>query len=151
MKFLFYYQIYTEIEISATKEIVFSVITNLTDYKIWNPHIYHLDGNANEGNFIKIILHWPDLKSNIYYLKITEFKENEKLSWTGIFKFPGLLNGNHSFVIKETSKDKVLLIHKESFSGILVPIFKPWLKGSITKGFININNSLKHFSENLTL
>ena len=53
-------EIYTEIEIQASDDKVWHILTDFKSYPLWNPFIRKADGNIKLGGKLKIILQPPD-------------------------------------------------------------------------------------------
>ena len=144
---IFKFSIETEIIIKAPKEKVWQILINFTDYHLWNPHLHLIEGTVNLNEKLKVYLHWPNLQPNQYQLRITNIDEYECLGWLGCFKRPGLLDGQNYFRLQSIDSGKTKVTHQEYFSGCLVPIFKPWLKSSVARGFTNIDQALVSYCE----
>ncbi len=72
---------------------------------------------------------------------------NKEFSWLGRFLFPGIFDGEHIFIIKPTESG-CLLIQKEKFSGLLVPLLWSGLDKDTRAGFELMNKALKIRAEN---
>ena len=59
----------------------------------------------------------------------------------------GLLDGEHLFVLETIGEAQVRFVQKEAFSGILLPIMRPWLKGQGFEAFGMMNWALKKAAE----
>lgn len=136
----------TEIIIEASKEKVWSVLTDFESYPDWNPFITSIQGEPKEET--KLIAKLRLNPETAMTIKPTVMKvtENEEFEWYGTTPLR-FFNGRHSFTIEEIAVDKVKLVHAEVFTG--------WLKGMILKkvgdqtreGFIAMNNALKERAE----
>jgi hypothetical protein len=56
---------------------------------------------------------------------------------------PGIFDGEHSFELLAQGQGQTRFIHKEIFSGILVPMFWSTLDRDTRAGFNNMNQALK--------
>ncbi len=141
---IFKLKLHSEIEINADSEDVWAILSNFPMYKDWNPVIPTAAGAAETGAILNVCIHWPGMKPNDYKLKVLSARINHELRWLGHFLFPYLLDGDHSFLIEPVGAKHVRLIQFENFSGLLVPIFLPWLRNEILFGFEKLNNAIKH-------
>lgn len=139
-------EIYTEIEINAPASIVWSILTDFENFPQWNPFIKEIFGTKQVGSQIKGFIKPPN--SNGMKLKptILTYEPEKELRWFGRLWIPKLFDGEHSFIIKKISHDKVLFIQKERFNGLLVPFFSGLLKDT-ESGFEMMNNALKQIAE----
>jgi hypothetical protein len=135
-------QIKTEIVINASKEKVFSILTNLQDYEKWNPFIIKSEGKPLEGARIKNTMMNGD-KTITFRPRLVKVKKNEAFEWIGHLGFKGLFDGHHYFHIKEVSENQVNLIHGENFSGILSSFTLKKIGEQTRKNFISMNEALK--------
>ncbi len=111
-------QIRTEITIDASKEKVWNILTDLDNYKNWNPFIIISEGKVREGNqIINTMKNGRDImKFKPIILKV---EENNYFEWLGSLWFKGLFDGRHYFKIESADENQIKLIHGEHFSGIL--------------------------------
>jgi hypothetical protein len=131
-------QIRTEIQINATPEKVWNVLTDFSSFPEWNPFVKKLEGEVAVGNQIKISL--PGMNFKPVVLK---FETNKELRWLGHLFFKGLFDGEHSFTIIDNQDGTSTFVHAENFGGILVPIFKKMLLNDTKPGFEKMNQALK--------
>jgi hypothetical protein len=139
-------EIHTEIDINAHAEKVWQILQDFTNYPQWNPFIKSAEGNVREGEFLKVQIQPPGRSAMTFQPKVLKAEANRELRWKGKLLFPGLFDGEHSFVLKSISPQKTKFIHSEKFTGILVPLFKSVLKDS-QKGFELMNEALKNRAE----
>lgn len=139
-------EIYTEIIIDSSLDKVWEVFSDFSSYTTWNPFIRSLDGDIQVGAKIKVLLSPPDSKEMVFKPKILEFQEKKKIVWLGNLIFPGLFDGKHSFEFVDTGSG-IKFIQKESFSGILLPLFSKMLDDNTKRGFVLMNEKLKYICE----
>jgi hypothetical protein len=87
----------------------------------------------------------PSGVSRTYRPKVTRVVHEKELRWLG--KIPGFLSGEHVFVIEKLAEDRVRLVHREVFSGLLVPFFGKSLDTDVKRGFEEMNLALKKRAE----
>ncbi|KAG9323803.1 hypothetical protein KVV02_002249 [Mortierella alpina] len=156
----------TSIEINADPATIYSILTDLSRYHEWNPHMFEARGDAVVGQKI-----WIRVKAMDVQPTVIVADKDKQLTWSNVlFGVPGLANGDHSFVItpleyddqasqeessqeggKEIRLRKVLrsrLDNFETFWGVAVPALR--LFGSLD-GFIadfeRVNEALKRRAE----
>jgi hypothetical protein len=138
-------EIRTEIDISASSSKVWRVLTDFERYAEWNPFIRRIQGQPVEGTKIRIYITTPAGVNREYSPKVTKFVDGRELRWTG--KIPGLLSGEHIFVIDPVSDESIHLVHREVFSGLFATFLSASLDSDVKKGFDEMNAALKKRSE----
>jgi hypothetical protein len=88
-----------------------------------------------------------DSKEMTFTPKIIVYKEGQELQWSGHLLFPGLFDGRHIFKIVDNGNNTVTFIHKEIFTGILVPLFLNTFDDNAKKGYVLMNEKLKEICE----
>ena len=118
-------------------------------YPNWNPYIREISGNVEVGKKLKVYMKPEWEKGATLHPRIIRLVPKKELTWRGSFYFPGLLDGEHSFIIEETGTRKVRFIQKETFSGLAIPLITASL--SIEEGtkrsFSEMNRALKKKAE----
>ena len=137
----------TRIQISASPEKVWSILTDFKTYPEWNPFIKNAQGQVKVGAKLKIDLSPPHAKAMVFQPMVKSVVENREFSWVGHFLFPGIFDGEHIFNIKPTEPGS-LLIQKENFSGLLLPLLWESLDKDTREGFEQMNQALKEKAEN---
>jgi hypothetical protein len=136
-------EIYTEIEINASCQRVWQLLTDFSSYPEWNPLIREAKGDIEKGRKIEVYIQPPGGGGMRFRPVILEAEENRQLRWLGHLGIPGLFDGEHIFTITPLSANRIKFVHREIFNGLLVFVFKNSLQTSTKEGFIAMNQSLK--------
>ena len=136
----------TEIKINASPERVWSILTDLEKYTEWNPFIKNAKGKVQAEQKLEVIISPPNSKEMVFKPVVKSVIENSEFIWLGRFLFPGIFDGEHIFNL-ESLDDQTLLVQKENFSGILVPIMWNNLDTNTRAGFELMNKALKARAE----
>lgn len=136
----------TEIEIAAPITKVWRILTDFNHWKEWNP-ICQASAVASLGSKVTVMMGGKDGKDGMKYTPvITNFEAPKYFRWRGKMMAGFLFTNDKVFELEEMGSG-TRLIHKEAFSGILVPLF--W--GKLNKGVIpmlkSMNDSLKITAE----
>ncbi len=116
--------ILTTIEIDAPPPAVWSVLIDTDDYPLWNPMIAGLKGRLAKGSVIENIEGHGDDRTIIWPRVLVADKERE-LRWRGhLWGVPGLLVGEHYFLLRPTAHG-TLFTQGEHFNGALLWLFDP--------------------------
>lgn len=136
-------ELHTEIDIDADPERIWAVLTDFPAYAAWNPCIPKAAGEARAGSRLEVKIAWPGLKPGPYVLQVLDVKPARELRWLGHLGRPGLMDGDHRFLIEPIGSDRSRLTQRERFSGWLVPLMAPWLRRNVLVGFERMNAALK--------
>ncbi|WP_020533520.1 SRPBCC domain-containing protein [Flexithrix dorotheae] len=136
----------TEITINASKEEVWSVLTNNENYQNWNPFIVESKGRVEKGNRIVNTMKNGNQKM-VFKPVIKSVRKNEYFSWLGSLWIPGIFDGYHFFHLEEVSAKKVKLTQGEQFSGLLSGMILKKIKTQTEAEFIKMNEALKQVVE----
>jgi hypothetical protein len=137
----------TSIEIDAKPARVWSVLTDFANYPRWNPFFRAIDGELEVGKTLDIAVEPPGGRAMKFHPVVLAVEPDRELRWKGKLLIPGLFDGEHWFRLRPSQHGKVVLEHGESFSGILVPRFKPSLDSHTRAGFVAMNEALKREAE----
>ncbi|MBL7817918.1 MAG: SRPBCC domain-containing protein [Saprospiraceae bacterium] len=117
-------EIKTAIDIAASPEAIWSVLTHFSEYKNWNPFIKLVEGDFRVGNRVKI-----NAGGMVFRPEVLVFNPNKEIVWLGKLLFTGLFDGEHRFTIIDNGNGECTFKHEERFNGLLVGLFsKNWIQ-----------------------
>lgn len=137
----------TEIEIAASPERVWQILTDFGSYPEWNPFIRSVKGKACRCARLVARIQPPGSKGITMRPTIIRIDPNHQLRWYGCLWLPWLFDGEHVFTIEPIDSGKVRFIHCERFTGVLVPFVWKSLNNGTRKGFEEMNQALKSRAE----
>jgi len=143
-------ELHTQIDISASAERVWQLLTDFASYPQWNPFIRRISGEPTTGERLNVRLEPPESRGITLRPKVLTAEPNHQLRWLGHLFVPGLFDGEHSFVIQSLEGDRVRFVQREAFGGLLVPLFARSLDTSTLLGFEEMNQALKERAEAAT-
>lgn len=132
----------TTIDIDATPQAVWAVLTDFAAYGDWNPFMDRAEGTPEVG--AKLVIHMAPHGGRGMTFKpiVLAASPGQELRWLGKLGVGGLFDGEHSFVLTPNDDGTTQLSHGERFSGILVALLKGTMKNSHA-GFEAFNLALK--------
>jgi hypothetical protein len=133
----------TTIEIDASANMVWNVLTDFSRYGEWNPFIRSIHGKAKQGEQLEVFLQPPGGNGMRFRPVILALQPEQELRWLGRFMLPGIFDGEHQFQIEPIGEGRTRLIHREFFSGLLVPLLWRSLETQTRQGFVEMNHALK--------
>lgn len=140
-------EIVTEIEIEASPENVWQILMDFAAYPKWNPFIKSIEGKPQVEAGLKVFIQPPGSSGMNFSPTVTAFERAKNFQWKGRLLLPGIFDGTHSFIIEPVNENRVLFIHSEQFSGLLVPILWRKLNTGTRRGFNEMNVALKKEAE----
>ena len=137
----------TEIDIDAPTEAVWSALMNFENYGAWNPFVREISGEPRVGNVLSVFIK-PEGGSGMKLRpKVVKADENRVFAWKGKLGINGIFDGQHEFIIEPKTAGTVRFVHREEFSGVLVPVLWPMLEKNTRRGFEDMNKALKTLIE----
>jgi hypothetical protein len=140
-------EINTELEIMASSERVWQVLTDFPNFGKWNPVIIEIKGETKVNTKLEIHLRTRSGKSRIYKPTITKLEPNHELRWVGKSFFPGIFNGERIFTIDSIGASTVLFFHREIFTGVGAYLAGDRLENDIRHTLNEMNVALKKQAE----
>ena len=141
------HELHSEIEIGASPQVVWDVLTDLGAYPQWNPFITEARGEVEVGARLTNRLEPPGGRAMTFRPVITAAEPANTLEWLGRFGVPGVFDGRHRFELVETPSGGTRLVHTEHFRGALVRMLRTSLDTSTLDGFEAMNEALKARAE----
>jgi hypothetical protein len=140
----------TEIDISATPEKAWEVLTDFDSFPQWNPFIRQINGSAEIGTKLKIQLQTSGGKSRTYRPTVTKVDPNHELRWFGKSIIPGIFNGERIFTIESLKTNHVRFVHMEIFTGLGVALVGNRLDKDMNESFVKMNRAFKEKVEQVS-
>lgn len=137
----------TEIEIDAPASKIWSILMNFDKYPEWNPFIISITGRPHLRERLNVTIQPKGGKPMRFKPKVTLFKKHLQFGWMGNVLMVGLFDGHHIFDIHQKKEGGCTFVHREQFSGLLVPLFWGKLNTQIRAGFEAMNSVLKELAE----
>lgn len=133
----------TSIEIDASANAVWTVLMDFDRYSEWNPFIRSIQGETKQGEQLEVFIQPPGSNGMKFRPVIVALQPERELRWIGRLFLPGIFDGEHQFQIEPIGENRTRLIHREVFSGLLVPLMRWSLETQTRQGFEEMNRALK--------
>lgn len=134
--------IQTQIHIDASPATVWAILIDFDRYPSWNPFVKAIRGTVDVGNQIE-----ADLPGMTFKPTVLAFEPEQAFEWLGHLWVKGLFDGRHRFRLEANPDGSTTFHHCESFTGLLVPLFKGMLQNQTKPGFEEMNRALKAQAE----
>jgi hypothetical protein len=132
-----------EIEIQASAERVWQLLTDFAKFPEWNPFIRWAKGEAKTGARLEVHIQPSGASGMTFKPIVLKAEPNHELRWLGRLLMPGLFDGEHIFTIETLGTARVRFTQREIFTGLLVPILANSLDTNTRRGFEEMNQALK--------
>jgi hypothetical protein len=137
----------THIKISAPAQRVWQLLTDFAAYGRWNPLIRSISGEPKEGCRLRVFLQPPGSRGKTFRPVVLRAEPDKELRWLGRLFVPGLIDGEHRFIIEPAVGGSVTFTQAEEFKGLLVPVLWKNLDKNTREGFQLMNEALKRLAE----
>jgi hypothetical protein len=137
----------SEIEIQASTERVWQLLTDFASFPQWNPFIRRASGEIRAGANLVVNIQPSGASGMTFKPTVLKVDPNRELRWLGHLVLPGLFDGEHIFTIKPLGNNRVRFSQREIFNGLLVPLLGRSLKTDTQRGFEEMNQALKARAE----
>ena len=138
----------TEIEINASTERVWQLLTDFEAYAQWNPFIRSIEGKPEPDSKLKIFIQPSGTSGMKFSPTVLKAEPQKELRWLGSLLIRGVFDGEHILTIEPLAENRVKFTQREQFSGLLVPLFWSGLDTDTRRGFNEMNAALKDRAEN---
>jgi hypothetical protein len=135
------YTLHTAVEIEATPQEVWTVLTDLPSYEHWNPFIVASSGDVKPGATLTNTMRDASGESTFTPTVLTAHPGRE-LRWLGRVTPGGIFTGEHLFRIEQVAPNRVRLTQTERFTGVLVPFYRGHLRDATLPQFHAMNHAL---------
>lgn len=142
-------QIERSVEIAASSERVWEVLADFGGYRDWNPFLLSVSGQPVQGARLRVRIRPRGRRALTFRPRVTVAIPGRELRWLGQSFVPGLLDGEHAFVLHPLGAGACLLVQTESFRGLLVGLAGKELD-AIADGFDRMNQALRSRAEERT-
>ena len=140
------HEIRTQIEIEATAEQVWEVLTDFAAYPEWNSVMWPDGGEVRSGARLRVRVRMPGGLRVKFQPIVRRAERGRELCWHG--RLPArLLEGVHYFTIEPLGENRVRFVQREVYAGILAPIYIRVMEGWVRRAYQEMNRELKLRSE----
>jgi hypothetical protein len=103
--------------IQASKEKIWSILTDAPNYPEWDPWMMRIEGTIAPG--AKLIAYNKISPGQAFPASVTEFIPGQRMAWTGGMPF-GLFKGVRSFTLTPKGDGRIEFTLQEEFTGPLL-------------------------------
>jgi hypothetical protein len=135
------YTLQASVQINASPQRVWAILTDLPAYRRWNPFIISSGGRLRVGATLTNVMH--DATGNTTFTPTVQVIDpGRELRWTGRVGPGGIFDGRHTFTIVRLGPDRVRFTQREDFTGVAVPFYQGRLHADTLPQFRAMNAAL---------
>jgi hypothetical protein len=128
------------IDIAASPQAVWDVLTDVGAYTEWNPFLTLGRAPRAVGDRLSVTIR-PGHRKMTFRPTVTAFEPGREISWLGRFLAPGIFDGAHTLGLEPLPNGHTHFRQREVFRGALVPFMKSVLRDT-SEGFAAMNAAL---------
>jgi hypothetical protein len=136
-------QLDNELEINASAERVWQLLTDFASFPQWNPFIQHVSGQLKRGAQLEVTLQPSGTHATTIRPIVLKTEPNRELRWIGRWLLPGLLDDEHIFTIEPLDAERVRFTQREIFTGLLAAFHARSRNTDTRRGFREMGKALK--------
>jgi hypothetical protein len=144
---MFWKSIKDTVEINASPESVWRLLTTFEAYPEWNRSIRYVKGEPKVDARLEVSIQPPGGREMTFHPTVTVVEPNRELRWRGRLWTRGIFTGVHIFRIEEIGENRIRFVQTENFFGLLVPFMGKRLYETALAGFRQMNETLKKMAE----
>ena len=137
----------TEVEINASPQRVWDVLTAFDQFGNWNPFMTHAEGDIVGGARLRVRIEPPGGRAMTFKPRVVRAVAGQELRWLGRLLIPGVFDGEHIFEISPAVDGRTRFVQREEFRGLLVPVLWNSMATNTKNGFEAMNEALKERAE----
>jgi hypothetical protein len=140
-------QLRSQIDIDASPERVWRILTDFDAYPQWNPFLTRASGAVRPGERLTVRMQPAGGRATTFRPTVLEATPARRLRWLGRLLVPGIFDGEHSFTLEPLGERRTRLTQQERFRGLLVPVLSRFLERRTLPAFEQMNRALKGRAE----
>jgi hypothetical protein len=137
------------VTINTSADRIWQILVDFARYPEWNPFVTSVAGEPIVGKRLNVRLRPPGGMAMTFKPRVLVASPGRELRWIGRLLFPGLFDGEHSFIIEPIPANSCRLVQAEKFTGLLVGLFGKGFDATAA-GFEQMNQALKARAERAT-
>jgi hypothetical protein len=133
----------SSIDINASPEEIWSVLTDFANFHSWNPFMRWIKGDLRKGAKLEVRIQPTGARGTTFKPTVLNVDPPRELRWIGHLWIKGLFDGEHILRIEPIGNDKARFYQKEIFNGLFVRLLAKGLDKDTLRGFNEMNEALK--------
>jgi hypothetical protein len=141
-------EVFTQIEIKATKEQVWSILTDFEKMPEWSSSFQGIEGEFKEGGKATSYFKAPIGKKNMKFEHtLIEFKENVSFGWSDPLMLG--MKDHHIYKLETLENGNTLFIQTDGVEGGATHFMGKLMTNNMEKMYLKFNQELKDRVESI--
>lgn len=136
-----------EIEINASAEQVWQLLTDFAQFSQWNPVIQHVNGQPIAGSQLEVTTQPAGAERVISRPTVVKAEPNRELRWLKRSLIPGMFGAERVFTIEVLDANRVRFTQREIFTGLFSAFLTSRQNAENRRGLREMNHALKQRAE----
>jgi len=136
-------QLDNAVEINASAERVWQLLTDFAQFPQWNPFIQRVSGEPIAGSRLDVTIQPSGTEATTIRPIVMKAEPNRELRWRGQWLTSGLLDDEHIFTIEPLETGRVRFTQREIFTGIFSSFAAHRRNTDTRRGFREMGQALK--------
>ena len=141
----FHWSIYTEVEIDAPKEKVWSVLTDFQQMPQWSKTLQNIEGSLTNGTKTKVVYIFKG-KSRVIHHTMVDFEDGTQFGWSDTL-IP-FAKDRHIYRVEAISDSRSRFVQTDEVKGPTALLVSGMLMAEMSKTYPIFNEALKAIVEN---
>lgn len=135
------------VDISASPEMVWRVLTDFASYPKWNPFLRNVQGDAAQGRQMKVRARLSRSSVHRFPVRVIKAVPAAELCCRGKLWVKGLFDREYTAIIIPDGVKGVRFVQRVSFSGLLAPAILPFIHMKVQVRLDLMSTALKKVAE----
>jgi hypothetical protein len=136
-----------EVEILASAERVWQLLTDFASFPSWNPFLQQVRGEATAGKQLEVTVQPTRAHATTSRPTVLMAEPNRELRWREQLLIPGLLDIEHSFTLLPLDAGRVRFTQRQIHTGLFSSLPASRRYADLRRGFRAMNQALKQLAE----
>ena len=137
----------TTVDIHASAEVVWRVLTDFPEYGKWHPLFASLQGKLSVGKRLKLRARDKQKRDHQFTPLVVKVVPAAELRWRRWRLLEGVFDREQIFLIVPNGVKGVRFVQREKFSGLLVSLLMPIVAKKTLKAIMLVNLAIKRAAE----
>jgi hypothetical protein len=112
----------THVDVDAPRSAVWAILTDLSSYPEWNPHVIRAEGDLRAGADLTLRVRRAGVRDREMTVRVADLQPERRLEWVGTVLSPLVFRGRHTFELESRDGGGTRLHNVEEVSGLLAPL-----------------------------
>lgn len=140
-------EIRTEKTLVAPVGRIWELLSDFDLYPQWNPLFVKIGGPMVAGASFDLLVHLPGMDPFPIRPKLLAVEPESRFCWQSMLFFKGLLTWTFSCQLEVQAPDRLILVQRSEFKGLLAPLFSFGMAAAVTAGMEQLNQAVQRWGE----